>query len=144
MNDMFVRLPRVIELLFGALLALLVSRTAFGYIKSSVLYSFSGAAQSTDVKEADQEVLKMNEECNAAELRGDVAAMDSFETDDFTHTQANGTVEHKAEYLNGVGSAHTNFYCLIFPRFTFVLMATPRSSRGTFTFGRITTARLPM
>jgi ketosteroid isomerase-like protein len=72
----------------------------------------SGAAQSTDVKEADQEVLKMNEECNAAELRGDVAAMDSFETDDFTHTQANGTVEHKAEYLNGVGSGAHKFLLL--------------------------------
>ncbi len=33
---------------------------------------------------ADQEVLKMNAECNDAELRGDVAAMDNCETADFT------------------------------------------------------------
>jgi ketosteroid isomerase-like protein len=62
--------------------------------------------------EANEEVLKINEECNAAELRGDVAAMDSCETDDFTHTHANGTVEHKAEYLKGVGSGAHKFLLL--------------------------------
>jgi ketosteroid isomerase-like protein len=62
--------------------------------------------------EANEEVLKVNEECNAAELRGDVAAMDSCETDDFTHTHANGTVEHKAEYLKGVGSGAHKFLLL--------------------------------
>lgn len=71
------------------------------------------AAQSSDAKaEADQEVLKMNAECNAAELRGDVAAMDSCETQDFTHTHANGTVERKAEYLQGVGSGAHKFLAL--------------------------------
>src|SRR6202165_4504356 len=111
-DDMFVRLPRVKELLFATLLALLVTRTVFGYVESKVPHPLSGAAQSADGKEADQEVLKMNEECNAAELRGDVAAMDSCETDDFTHTHANGTVEHKAEYLKGVGSGAHKFLLL--------------------------------
>ena len=61
------------------------------------------AAQSGDAEAgADQEVLKINAECNAAELRGDVAVMDNCETDDFTHTHANGTVEHKTAYLKGV------------------------------------------
>lgn len=62
--------------------------------------------------EADQEVLKINAECNAAELRGDVAAMDLCETPDFTHTHANGMVEHKAEYLKGVGSGAHKFLAL--------------------------------
>jgi ketosteroid isomerase-like protein len=71
------------------------------------------AAQSSDAKaEADQEVLKMNAECNAAELRGDVAVMDNCETEDFTHTHANGTVEYKAEYLQGVGSGAHKFLAL--------------------------------
>ena len=101
---MFARLPRGLNLLFATLLAVLVTRTVFGCVEPKVPHPLSGAAQSADGKEADQEVLKMNEECNAAELRGDVAAMDSYETDDFTHTHAKGTVEHKAEYLKGVGS----------------------------------------
>jgi stress response protein SCP2 len=71
------------------------------------------AAQSSDATaEADQEVLKMNAECNAAELRGDVAVMDNCETDDFTHTHANGTVEHRAEYMKGVGSGAHKFLAL--------------------------------
>lgn len=61
---------------------------------------------------ADQEVLKINSECNDAELRGDVAAMDMCETPDFTHTHANGMVEHKAEYLKGVGSGAHKFLAL--------------------------------
>ena len=72
------------------------------------------AAQAGDAKvtAADQEVLKMNEECNAAELRGDVAAMNKCETDDFTHTHANGTVEPKAEYLKGIESGAHKFLTL--------------------------------
>src|SRR3989442_10281612 len=71
------------------------------------------AAQSGDAKaRTDQEVLKINAACNAAELRGDVAAMDSCETEDFTHTHANGMVEHKAEYLKGVGSGAHKFLTL--------------------------------
>ena len=62
--------------------------------------------------EADQEVLKINAECNDAELRGDVAAMGNCETEDFTHTHANGMVEHKAEYLKGVGSGAHKFLAL--------------------------------
>jgi ketosteroid isomerase-like protein len=61
---------------------------------------------------ANQEVLKINEECNAAELKGDVATMDSCETEDFTHIHANGMVEHKAEYLKGVGSGAHKFLTL--------------------------------
>lgn len=61
---------------------------------------------------ADQEVLKINAECNDAELRGDVAAMDNCETPDFTHIHANGMVEHKAEYLKGVGSGAHKFLAL--------------------------------
>ncbi len=59
-----------------------------------------------------QEVLKINEACNAAELRADISAMDSCETEDFTHTHANGMVEHKAEYLKGVGSGAHKFLLL--------------------------------
>jgi len=83
-------------------------------------FSFAGltgnaalAAQSRDAKaQTDQEVLKINADCNAAELRGDIAAMNSCETDDFTHTHANGTVEYKAEYLKGVGSGAHKFLTL--------------------------------
>jgi len=71
------------------------------------------AARPADAKaEVNQEVVKINEACNAAELRGDVKAMDACETDDFTHIHANGMVEHKAEYLKGVGSGAHKFLAL--------------------------------
>src|SRR5215467_4218459 len=71
------------------------------------------APQSGDAKaQTDQEVLKINADCNAAELRGDIAAMNNCETDDFTHTHANRTVEYKAEYLKGVGSGAHKFLTL--------------------------------
>jgi len=71
------------------------------------------AARPADAKsEADQEVLEINAGCNDAELRGDVKAMDACETDDFTHTHANGMVEHKGEYLKGVGSGAHKFLAL--------------------------------
>ncbi len=62
--------------------------------------------------EADQEVLKANAECNDAELRADVAAMGNCETEEVTHTHAHGMVEHKAEYLKGVGSGAHKFLAL--------------------------------
>ncbi len=70
-------------------------------------------AQSKAAKEAtDEEVLKRNEECNAAELRGDIKAMDDCEIEDFTHTHANGEVEYKKGYLEGVGSGAHKFLAL--------------------------------
>jgi len=94
---------RVLPLALGCALAALFAS----------IWIHPAAAQSADAKaQADQEVLKMNAECNAAELRGDVAAMDACETDDFTHTHANGQVEHKAEYLKGVGSGAHKFLLL--------------------------------
>ncbi len=83
-------------------------------------FSFAGRAVRTlaaslpdDAKAgADQEVLKINAQCNDAELRADVPAMDACETDDFTHTHANGMVEHKAEFLKGVGSGAHKFLAL--------------------------------
>ena len=81
-------------------------------------FSFAGraaraASRPDDAKAgADQEVLKINAQCNDAELRADVPAMDACETDDFTHTHANGMVEHKAEFLKGVGSGAHKFLAL--------------------------------
>ena len=75
--------------------------------------SAAPAGQSGDAKaQINQEVLKINAECNAAELRADIAAMDSCETDDFTHTHASGQVEYKGEYLKGIGSGAHKFLTL--------------------------------
>ena len=84
-----------------------------GFLFAGRTVQVFAAARPADARaEANQEVLKINEECNAAELRGDVKAMDACETDDFTHIHANGMVEHKAEYLKGVGSGAHKFLTL--------------------------------
>lgn len=71
----------------------------------------TSAAQS-GASEADREILKMNADCNAAELRADVQAMDNCEITDFTHTHASGKVEPKAEYLKGIGTGAHKFLAL--------------------------------
>lgn len=110
--DMFGRLAQVKTILLAAALVLSLTARSSRYGDPKVPPPISDALPSADTKGADQEVLKMNEECNAAELRGDVAAMDGCETDDFTHTHANGTVEHKTLYLKGVGSGAHKFLLL--------------------------------
>ena len=86
---------------------------AFAMSFAGLTGSAAPVGQSGDAKaQIDQEVLKINAECNAAELRADIAAMDSCETDDFTHTHASGQVEYKAEYLKGIGSGAHKFLTL--------------------------------
>lgn len=85
----------------------------FAFSFAGLTGSAAPAPQSGDAKsQVDQEVLKINAECNAAELRADIAAMDSCETEDFTHTHASGQVEYKAEYLKGIGSGAHKFLTL--------------------------------
>lgn len=85
---------------------------AAGWLAAGTTRGLAAARPADAKSEIDQQVLKINEECNAAELRGDVKAMDACETEDFTHTHANGMVEHKAEYLKGVGSGAHKFLAL--------------------------------
>jgi len=93
---------------------------AFGFALFLVAGSFFAlppahllaAPRPADAKADDQEVLKMNEQCNSAELKADTAAMGACETDDFEHIHANGMVEHKAEFLKGVGSGAHKFLAL--------------------------------
>jgi len=99
---------RVLPRAFG--FALLLVTGFFFALPSAHLLA---APRPADAKaDADREVLKMNEECNAAELKGDVATMGGCETDDFEHIHANGMVEHKAEFLKGVGSGAHKFLAL--------------------------------
>lgn len=86
-----------------------LSLFALGFVATLTIGMAAGPTRAAGSKsETDHEVLEINSECNDAELRGDVAAMDKCETEDFTHTHANGQVEQKAGYLKGVGSgAHT-------------------------------------
>jgi len=91
----------------------LFAATCCALLLAPALLSSARPAQSSGANsKTDEEVLKANADCNAAELRADVAAMDACETGDFTHTHANGMVEHKAEYLQGVGSGAHKFLTL--------------------------------
>jgi ketosteroid isomerase-like protein len=102
------RLNRALLSAFGCAF---VFATGFSFVGRAV--RALAASGPDDAKAgADQEVLKINAQCNDAELRADVPAMDACETDDFTHTHANGMVEHKAEFLKGVGSGAHKFLAL--------------------------------
>jgi ketosteroid isomerase-like protein len=81
---------------------------------SLVLFAPRPASPQSDAKRdaTNQEVLKRNQECNDAELRADIKAMDDCETADFTHTHANGEIEYKEGYLKGVSSGDHHFLTL--------------------------------
>ena len=94
---MLLRSPRGQCLLFAMVVALLVTPMAFGHIPTYPTESDTkmplrptplvtlkpadvpaSASPSADANaKTDQEVLKINEACNAAELRADISAMDS-------------------------------------------------------------------
>jgi hypothetical protein len=74
--------------------------------------SFAATPRPAGDSKTDQDVLKANADCNAAELKADIAAMDACETEDFTHTHASGQVEYKPEYLKGIGSGAHKFLTL--------------------------------
>jgi hypothetical protein len=101
------KMPANRILLYGTAGALIL--VAAWCTRSPGLFAANPAA---NAGAANQELLKVNEECNAAELKADIKAMDACETADFTHTHANGMVEHKAEYLQGVGSGAHHFLAL--------------------------------
>jgi ketosteroid isomerase-like protein len=84
---------------------------AFDFLSAGQSGSPVPAAVSRDA-DAEQEILKINADCNAAELRGDIKVMDDCETSDFTHTHASGKVEPKAEYLKGIESGAHKFLAL--------------------------------
>ena len=70
-------------------------------------------ADSREAKTADEQaVLKLNMECNDAELRADLAVMDKCEIENFTHTHSDGRVENKTEYIKGIGSGDHHFLML--------------------------------
>ena len=99
------------QFLSGALGCAFVLVAGFSFVRPAA--RLFAAPRPGDTKDdAGREVLKINEECNAAELKGDVARMDSCETADFEHIHANGMVEHKAEFLKGVGSGAHKFLAL--------------------------------
>ena len=57
----------------------------------------------------EQQLVKLNEEMLAAQVRADIAALDEFLTDDYTRTHAVGRIENKADFLNDLKTGNTRF-----------------------------------
>ena len=49
-----------------------------------------------------EQVIKLNEQLMAAEVQPDVAFVDGILADDYTHTHANGILQSKAEFMEGL------------------------------------------
>ena len=94
---MFIRL--VLVVVFSCVLTL-VPGLSFGQGAGAP----SGAAKLAGA--LGQQLLKWNEEMLAAQVRGDIAALDQLLTDDYTRLHAVGAVETKAEFLNGLKEPH--------------------------------------
>jgi hypothetical protein len=59
-----------------------------------------------------EQVIKLNEQLMAAEVQPDVAFVDSILADDYSHTHANGVVQSKAEFMEGLKSASHGYALL--------------------------------
>jgi Domain of unknown function (DUF4440) len=59
-----------------------------------------------------EQVIKLNEQLMAAEVKPDVAFVDSILADDYSHTHANGIVQSKAEFMEGLKSASHGYALL--------------------------------
>ena len=58
------------------------------------------------------QVIKLNEQLMAAEVQPDVAFVDSVLADDYSHTHANGIVQSKAEFMEGLKSGSHGYAML--------------------------------
>ena len=59
-----------------------------------------------------EQVIKLNDQLMAAEVQPDVALVDSILADDYSHTHANGVVQSKAEFMEGLKSASHGYALL--------------------------------
>src|SRR5665213_3008762 len=59
-----------------------------------------------------EQVLKLNEQVMAAEVQPDVAFLEGILADDYSHTHANGVVQTKAEFMNGLKSGSHGYALL--------------------------------
>jgi hypothetical protein len=59
-----------------------------------------------------EQVIKLNEQLMAAEVQPDVAFVDSILADDYSHTHANGIVQSKAEFMEGLKSGSHGYALL--------------------------------
>ena len=66
----------------------------------------SGAAMGRSI---EQQLMKLTEEFAAAEVRGDMAALDSLLADDFAHTHSTGRVATKAKDMDDIKSGRRRY-----------------------------------
>jgi len=59
-----------------------------------------------------EQVTKLNEQLMAAEIQPDAAFVDSVLADDYSHTHANGIVQSKAEFMEGLKSGSHGYALL--------------------------------
>jgi hypothetical protein len=59
-----------------------------------------------------EDVIKLNEQLMAAEVKPDIAFVDSILADDYSHTHANGVVQSKAEFMEGLKSGSHGYALL--------------------------------
>ena len=75
----------------------------FALFSAIVLWPVASFSQeSGKAGTAEQQVIKLNEQLMAAEVQPDVALVDNILADDYTHTHANGIVQTKQEFMEGL------------------------------------------
>ncbi len=77
------------------------------------LFCQESAKSSQSAADANiEQVIKLNEQLMAAEVKPDVAFVDSILTDDYSHTHASGVVQSKAQFMEGLKSGSHGYALL--------------------------------
>ena len=78
-----------------------------------ILFCQDSSKTSSPVAGANiEQVIKLNEQLMAAEVKPDVAFVDSILADDYSHSHANGIVQTKAEFMEGLKSGSHGYALL--------------------------------
>jgi ketosteroid isomerase-like protein len=75
-------------------------------------FAQQSAGTSNSAADTAEQVMRLNDKLMAAEVQPDVAFVESVLTDDYTHTHANGLVQTKAKFLEGIKS-RSHAYALL-------------------------------
>jgi hypothetical protein len=69
-------------------------------------------AEAANKAKVEQELIKLNQEMAAAEVRGDIPALERLFTDDYTHSHAVGVLEKRADFLDDIKAGRRKYSAL--------------------------------
>jgi hypothetical protein len=93
-------------------LSIVVVFFALAFTSFNLFCQESGKSSPFAASATTEQVIKLNEQLMAAEVQPDVTFVESILADDYSHTHANGIVQTKAEFMEGLKSGSHGYAML--------------------------------